>query len=441
MTDRGIWPFLPQKKPTTLSRAEGAYLYLDNGEKILDAAGGAIVANIGHGRREVADAIHAAVLNCTYALPPWLTPEREAMIEELKTHWLPDHLGRIHIASSGSEGNESAIKLAIQYHASKGHPEKNVILARSISYHGTTISTAGVSGHLSRKRGLEGILDDYPRVETPYPLRCPLGRDHPDAEDYYVKSVEDTIARVGAENIAALIAEPINGSSGGAITPPPNYWIRVQDILKKHNILLIIDEVMTGFGRLGEKFGSEVYGIKPDLLVSGKGLAGGYSPITGIFGTEEISNSIADAGLGVMFHTFAALPQSCAAATKVLQILREEELVERSKRVGNALRAHLQDKLNQHPLVAEIRGEGMLIGIEIVKNRETLECFPEEDRIGDKVVGHAMREGVFFYPGGTGEVRDIVCVGAPYIIGEPEFELMSNALSVALDKIASGMTS
>jgi len=435
MSNSSIWPFLPTKNLTSLSHAKGAYLYMDNGDKILDAAGGAIVANIGHGRKEVADAMHAATMNCTYAVPPWLTPEREALAEELLTHWLPEHLTRIHVSSGGSEGNESAIKIAIQYQAATGHREKSVILARSISYHGTTITTAAISGHLSRKRGLESILDDYPTIETPYPLRCPLGRHHPDAADYYVKSLEDTIERIGAGNIAALIAEPINGSSGGAITPPDNYWNRVQDILKKNKILLIMDEVMTGFGRLGKKFGSDVYDIKPDLLVSGKGLAGGYSAITGIFSTPEISDAIASAGLGVMFHTFAGLPQSCAAATSVLTILREEKLIDRVNIIGPQLKAHLEDKFSQHPLVAEIRGEGMLIGIEIVKNRDTLECFPEEDHIGDKVVGYAMGEGVFFYPGGTGEVRDIVCIGAPYIIGEPEIELMANALEKSLNKV------
>jgi adenosylmethionine-8-amino-7-oxononanoate aminotransferase len=435
MSQSSNFPFLPTEKNTYVRRAEGAYLYMDNGDKVLDAAGGAIVSNIGHGRRDVADAMHAATLNCTYVIPPWLTPEREALAIELTDHWLPEHLTRIHLSSSGSEGNESAIKIAVQYFVAKGQHKKNIILSRSISYHGTTITTAGVSGHLSRKRGLEGILDEYPSIETPYPLRCPLGPHHPDASDYYVKSLEDTIERIGAANIAALIAEPINGSSGGAITPPDNYWNRVQDILKKNDILLIMDEVMTGFGRLGKRFGSEVYDIKPDLIVSGKGMAGGYSPITGIFSTAEISNAISDAKLGVMFHTYAALPQSCAAATKVLSILREEEMLERVNKVGPKLKSYLEDKFGQHPLVAEIRGEGMLIGIEIVKNRDTLECFPEEDRIGDKVVGNAMKEGVFFYPGGTGEVRDIVCIGAPFIIGDAEIELMGNALEKSLNQI------
>ena len=432
---QSIWPFLPAAKLNELSHAEGAYLYMKDGSKILDAAGGAIVTSIGHGRREVADAIHKSVLNSGYIVPPWLTPEREALVHELQTHWLPPHLDRIHITCSGSEGNEAAIKIAVQYHASLGHPERNVILARTVSYHGTTISTAAVSGHPARKRGLEGILQEYPRIETPYPLRCPLGPHHPGAADYYIENLEKTILTIGPGKIAALIAEPMNGSSGGAITPPDNYWNRAQAILKKHGILLIMDEVMTGFGRTGHKFGSDKFGIKPDLMVSGKGLAGGYAAITGVFGTSAITDSIVAGGYDIMFHTFAALPHCCAAAVAVLKILREENLVERTRKLGAQLMPRLQEKFGQHPNVAEIRGEGLLIGFEIVKDRETLEPFDAKERITTKLVAAAMAEGVFFYPGGTGEIRDILCIGAPYIIGEGEMDLMVNAMDKALTKV------
>lgn len=430
--DTSIWPFLPPRRLSSLSHAEGAYLYMKDGARVLDAAGGAVVTNIGHGRKEVAEVIHKAVLNASYVVPPWLTPEREALVEELTGHWLPPHLDRIHLTCSGSEGNESAVKIAVQYQASRGKPGKHVILARSVSYHGTTISTAAISGHPGRKKGIEGILQDYPRIETPYPLHCPLGPHHPDAADYYVKSLEDTIEQIGADNIAALIAEPMNGSSGGAITPPANYWNRVQDILQRNDILLIMDEVMTGFGRTGRKFGSELYDIEPDLLVAGKGMGGGYAAITGVYGRTEIARSISEAGLDIMFHTFAGLPQSCAAATKVLSILREENLVERCRQTGEKLKTQLISKFGQHPNVAEIRGEGLLIGIELVEDRESLTPFAPEAGITNKVVGKCLQEGVFFYPGGTGEVRDIVCIGAPLIIGDEEIDLMIGALDKAL---------
>lgn len=415
-------------------------MYLKDGRKVLDAAGGAIVVNIGHGRRDVAAAISAAVNNCTYAVPPWLTPEREALVAELRNHWLPPHLTRIHLASGGSEAVESAIKIASQYHAARGDTVRDTLLARSVSYHGTTISTAGVSGHPARKLGLEKLLSDHPRIETPYPLRCPLGPHHADATDYYINNLQATIDEIGGHRIAALIAEPMNGSSGGAITPPENYWPRVQEILDRHGILLIMDEVMTGFGRTGEKFGCDLYGIEPDLLVAGKGMAGGYAAIAGVYGRSEIADTIAASKYNVMFHTFAALPHSCAAATKVLSIMREECLIERAKDVGRQLKERLIERFGEHPLVAEVRGEGLLLGIEIVEDRESLTPFPIEAGITNKVIGHALQEGVFFYGGGTGDVRDIVCIGAPFIIEEPEIELMINALDASLNKVLARQT-
>ncbi len=430
------WPFVRCGTLQRVMRAEGAYLYMQdgskNGRKVLDAGGGAIIVNIGHGRQEVAQAIYDAILNCTYALPPWLTPEREALMEELQQHWLPKDLHRVHFTTGGSDANEAAIKMAVQYHAARGKPKKHQIIARNLSYHGATITTAAVSGHAIRKRGLEPIMNAYPTIETPYPLRCPLGAHHPDATDYYIENLEQTIAKVGADNIAALIAEPISGSSGGGITPPPGYWPRAQQLLWDNDILLIMDEVMTGFGRTGEKFCYTHYGIKPDLLVGGKGLAGGYAAIGGVYGGDVIAETITNSPYDVMFHTLAALPQSCAAATKVLQIIREEQMLSNVKKVGKQLLGRLDDALGQDPHVAEIRGEGLLIGIEVVRDRETLEPFPEEDNMTSKIVNYALGKGVFFYSGGTGDVRDIICIGAPFMIGDAEIDLMVTTLKTAI---------
>lgn len=429
------WPFLGRTEPFQVVRAKGAYIYTPDNKPILDAAGGAIVVNIGYGRQEVADVIREAAINCAYAIPPWMTPEREALIEELKTNWLPPHLTRIHLTSGGSEANESALKIAIQYQTARGKPEKNKIIARNLSYHGATIITTGVSGHASRKRGLETILTDHITIETPYPLRCPHGRHHPEAIDYYINDLEETINNIGADNIAALIAEPMIGTSGGAITPPEGYWRRAAQLLKDNDILLIMDEVMTGFGRTGEKFGTDLYGVDADLLVAGKGMASGYAAIAGVYGREEIAATIADSPFDVMFHTFAALPHSCAAATCVLQILRQESLVKQAKESGARLLARLNEELGQHPHVAEIRGQGLLIGVEIVKDRDTLEQFPVEANITNKIVGYSLGDGVFFYPGGTGVARDIVCIGAPFIIGEKEIDKMVLTLAGAINRI------
>ena len=431
------WPFLPKDAGLNIVKTEGAYLYTPEGKKILDAASGAIVNNIGYGREEVAEAIKEASLNNTYVLPPFLTPEREELLDELRNHWLPSHLTRIHLSSGGSEANESAVKLAIQYQASRGKPEKNIILTRSLSYHGTTLNMSGISGHTARKRGLESYVPAPRTIETPYPLRCPLGSFHPDAKDYYLDNLKEVIKAQGANNIAALLMEPINGSSGGAIYPPEGYWEEAQEILKENDILLIADEVMTGFGRTGVDFSCNFYNLRPDILVAGKGMAAGYAAISGTYSTDEIADSILKAGYEVMFHTFAALPQSCAASSTVLKILRRENLCERVNPLGDQLTQKLISELGQHPLVAEIRGQGLLIGVEIVKEKEGLISFDEKEKITNQIVGKGLENGVFFYPGGTGEYRDIICLGPAFIINEEDIDLMVKTLKQCLDHIHS----
>ena len=429
------WPFLPKDAGLDIVKTEGAYLYTRQGQKILDAASGAIVNNIGYGREEVAEAIKEAALNNTYVLPPFLTPEREELLDELRNHWLPPHLTRVHLSSGGSEANESAVKLAIQYQASKGKPEKNIILTRTLSYHGTTLNMSGISGHAARKRGLESYVPAPITVETPYPLRCPLGSFHPEAKDYYLNNLKEVIEQCGANHIAALLMEPINGSSGGAIYPPVGYWEEAQKILIDNDILLIADEVMTGFGRTGVDFSCNLYNLKPDILVAGKGMAGGYAAISGTYSTDEIAESILKAGFEVMFHTFAALPQSCAASSSVLKILRRENLCERVNPLGDQLKQKLISELGQHPLVAEIRGKGLLIGVEIVKEKEGLVSFDEKEKITNKIVGKGLENGVFFYPGGTGEYRDIICLGPAFIINDDDIDLMVSSLKKSLDHI------
>ncbi len=199
-----------------------------------------------------------------------------------------------------------------------------------MSYHGTTFATTAVGGHTARKKGLAHVLESYPSVPTPYPLRCPLGPQPSRRRPLLrrrarAKVIEDE----GADTIAAFLAEPINGSSGGAIVPPDDYWKGVRALCDAHGILLILDEVMTGFGRTGMTFGFQHWGIEPDIFVSGKGLAGGYAPITGVFATSAVADPIGQAGMNVMFHTFGAHPAACAAANEVLRLMTDEKLLQR----------------------------------------------------------------------------------------------------------------
>ncbi|MGH6987012.1 MAG: aspartate aminotransferase family protein [Caulobacteraceae bacterium] len=423
------WPFLPARSPTIVG-GKGAWLFCEDGSKILDAAGGAIVANIGHGRREPVEA--AAKAGDVYVVPTWRTPEREALAARLRASWLPEGLHHIHLASGGSEGVEAAVKIAVQSQAARGMSERVKVMAREVSYHGTTIAMAGLSGHVSRKRGMEGFLAEFPRIPTPWPLRAAPGEDHAAA---CLAASRAAIEAEGPRTIAAIVSEPITGSSGGAIVPPDGYLPGLRALCDEYGILLIIDEVMTGFGRCGSRFACEHFGVRPDILVSGKGLAGGYAAICGVFTTPEVAEPIAKAGLQVMFHTFAALPSACAAANEVLRILEEENLLARAAKMGARLRAVLDERLGQHPHVAEIRGLGLLQAVEIVRDREKLERFDERDKVTNRIVGKGLERGVFYYPGGTGEVRDIVCLGPPFIVSEEEIDLMADVLARSIDEV------
>ena len=423
------FPFLPGSD-IKIERAEGVHLYTSEGQDIIDAAGGAIVANIGHGNRRVVDAIAKATLDTSYVVPPWSTPAREALLKALED-WLPSSLTRVHLTSGGSESNESAIKIALHYQQAIGETKRTEVIGRSISYHGTTLATASISGHPLRKKGLESSLPSFLQIDTPYSLRCPQPENQ---GDYYVAQLADLIEDVGAENIAALLAEPITGSSGGALVPPDDYWPRVRELCDDNGILLIMDEVMTGYGRTGADFGFQHWPIEPDILVGGKGLAGGYAPLGGVFSTDKIASAIQAAGFQVMFNTFGAHPGACAAAAEVLTIMREDNLVTTARDRGDYLAHRLQDAFSNHPHVAETRGKGLLRAIELVADRETLEHFPIEAQLTAKIVGKGLKNGVFFYGGGTGRVRDIVCMGPALNVTEPDIDRIVEVLSDSIDE-------
>lgn len=433
-TDPSIWPLIPRKGPgLEIERAEGAYLITPGGDRILDAAGGAVVVNVGQGRQEVAEAVARELRELAYVVPPFLTKSRLRLTERLRERWLPEGLTRALYTSGGSESVDAAMRLARQHHVAAGRPERWKVLGREVSYHGATVSTLSVGGHDGRRQVMGPLLWDAPRPPAHYCLRCPLGLDRARCETACVDEVESAIVAAGTDTVAAVIAEPIVGSSGGALVPPDDYWPRLQQICRRHGVLLIADEVMSGFGRTGARFAVEHFGVTPDILVGGKGLSGGYAPMGGVFTTDAVVAPFVEAGDEVMFFTYGAHPASCAAADAVLEIMEREDLVQRAARTGEALRKRL-GSLEAHPHVAEIRGRGLLLAVEIVADRERLEPFPRSARLTQRLVAAGLGRGVFFYPGGTGDVRDVIVLGPPLVIGEPEVEQIASTLEESLDE-------
>ncbi len=438
------YPFVsqPDAAPFRITRAEGAYLYTPDpsapsGERaILDAAGGAVVANIGHGRREPGEAFARASARLTYAVPPFATDERVELVERLRETWLPEGLTRAVFTSGGSESVDAALRLARQHHLSAGRPGRWKVIGRDLSYHGVTLATLAVGGHVKRRKGFEPWLTSLPKAPACYCLRCPLSLAYPACNVACASALEEIITREGADTIAAFIAEPVGGSTAGGLDPPDEYWPAIVEICRRHGILVIADEVMTGFGRTGREMAVDHWGVVPDILVGGKGLTGGYAPMGGIFAKEEVVQPIAANGDELMFFTYSAHPASCAAANAVLGILEDEKLVARAAEMGDRLRARLAT-LAVHPHVAEVRGRGLLLGIEIVKDRDTLEPFPADARVTGKIVAAGLGEGVFFYPGGCDPARDVITLGPAFVIGDAEIEKIVTTLEKAIDSAVS----
>lgn len=422
--------FVPGTGGPEIVSADGSYLIARDGRRILDAAGGAIVANIGHGRRPVREAMIRSLERLDYVVPSFSTPERIALVERLRKDWLPGRLTNVHLSSGGSEAMDSALRLVRHHHVLKGEPRRTKIIGRDISYHGTTMATLEVGGHDGRRAPFLSVFDTTPKAPTPYPLRR---RDLDCAA-----ALEHIILAEGPDTIAAFVAEPICGASGGAIVPPADYWPKVQEICRKYGLLLVVDEVMVGFGRTGSRFALEQFDIDADIMVAGKGLTAGYAPLVGLFATDAVVEPLAAKGENLMFYTYGGSSASCAAAEAVLSIMDQEGLIERSARMGELLAARLQ-RLAQHPHVAEVRGRGLFQAIEIVADRETLTRFPAEAKVTQKIVAAGLEESVFVYPAGNGTVRDIVLLGPPFIITEDEIDTLCAVLERAIDRAIAGV--
>lgn len=418
-----------------MARTEGPWLVTPDGRRIYDAAGGAIVANVGHGRTEVADAVREALVRESYLVPPFATPSRLRLVERLQERWLPPGLVRCFFVSGGSEGMDAALRVARQHHVAAGRPSRWKVIGRELSYHGTTLATLAAGGHERRRAPFEPLLFRAPRAPACYPLRCALCRGQGGCSLACADALDALILREGPDTVAAFVAEPVGGSTAGALVPPEGYWRRVAEICRRHGVLLVADEVMTGFGRTGRRFAVEHWGVTPDLLVSGKGLAGGYAPICGVFAREEVIAPIAERGDEVMFYTYGGHPAACAAADKVLEILEREQLVERAAAMGEQLGRRLAP-LAEHPYVAQVRGLGLLHAVELVRDKATLEPFPKETRLTTRLVAAGLSHGVFFYPGGCDPARDVICFGPPFTITPEEIDLVVGAFEKALADVS-----
>jgi hypothetical protein len=339
--------------------------------------------------------------------------------------------------SSGSEAVETAFKLARAYHLANDEPLRQVVVARHGSYHGNTLGALDASGRPSLREPYEPWLGRAVHAPAAYEYRCPSPR-HPDGcGAWHADRLAETFAGIGPDRVAAFIAEPVGGATLAGAVPPDDYWPAVVEVCRAHGVLVIADEVMTGFGRTGAWFGMDHWGVRPDVLVAAKGASAGYWPLGLCVASGHVHDAVAAGGF-VHGFTWSHHPAGAAAGLAVLRRLRDGGLVQRSARVGDRLRARLADRLAGAPIVGDVRGKGMLIGVELVGDRTTRAPFPRTYRIAERLVREARGRGLLVYSsvahlGGAG---DLLVVGPPFTIDEEEETMIVERLGAAIDAVA-----
>ena len=416
-------------------RGDGCYLYDENGKRYLDAVGGAYVANLGHSNPEIADALARQARSFGYLSGTAFThgPVEELAAELAAT--LPGDLDKLYFLSSGSEAVEAALKLARQYWVESGKPGKHRIIALAPGYHGNTLLALSASAREHYKTMFREWLVDVHRVPASYPYRCRCRGQDPQCPVCSGAVLEDAIERLGSDTVAAFIAEPVGGSSTGASTPRPEYFHRIREICDRHRVLFIADEILCGAGRTGTWWSIEPYGVAPDLMTLGKGISGGYTPLSAVAAPERILDAIVG-GSGDFLHaqTFSHHPVACAAGLAAVRYLKQHKLVERCSQLGVVLHQRLAT-LKALPHVGDVRGRGLLAGIEFVEDKATRAPFPRTARFAETFTDAALEAGLTVWPNvghADGVNGDLVLVAPPFIITEGEIDEVVALLARAL---------
>lgn len=427
----------PKTPPVAVSAA-GAWITDGDGRQYLDAAGGAIASLIGHGDPAVAAAMAAQseTLEWTHASTFTTGPMEEyaAAVAAL----VPMEDARVFPVSGGSEAIETALKMARAFHLAREEPDRSVVIARGASYHGNTRGALDVSGREPLQRPYEPWLGQTVRVPGVTEYRCP-NPGHPDGcARFHAARLEEAITTVGPERVAAFVAEPIGGATSGAAVPPAGYWEEISEVCRAHGVLVIADEVMTGFGRTGEWFASDHFGVRPDILVAAKGASSGYWPLGLAIADGPIHAVIQEGGGLVHGFTWSHHPVGAAVGMAVLQRIVDMRLVDRSRTTGQKLLDHLQAALEPNEFVGDVRGMGLLICVDLVQDRGSRKPFPRPERVTEQVLARAMELGLLLYPS-TGTVDgtdgDLLLIGPPLTILDDEADLIVDRLTAALEGI------
>lgn len=420
-------------------RGEGIYLFDQNGKRYIDASGGAIVANLGHGNKVIAEAIaRQAVESVGYVSGMQFTHQAVEELSAALCAVAPPGMNKAFFLSGGSEATEAAMKLARQYWMAKGVTTKYKVISRMPSYHGNTLGAMGVSGRQAYRTLFQPLYIDHPKIAPPLCYRCPWGKTFPQCDYECAHELELAIQKEGAETVAAFLAEPVLGSTGAAMVPPMEYYPRVMEICRKHGVLFIADEIMCGMGRTGEWFAISSYGVTPDIMLVGKGLTGGYVPLSGFVVRDELIDAIYASGSDFMHaQTFVHHPVACAAGLATIRYLQEHKLIERCHELGLYLHEQLR-RFQFHPLVGEVRGKGLFAGLEFTADKVTRAPYARSSKVAEKVSAEALARGLIVWTN-TGHVDgtngDAILLAPPFIVTREQIDEIVTLLESAMNVV------
>lgn len=403
----------------TAVRGEGVYLYDETGRRYIDACGGALAVNLGHGRADLARAMAEQASKVAYIHGSQFTTEPIEQWAARLVEKLPSRRYKLYPVPGGTEATETAIKLARQYQLARGRASKYLTLACRPSYHGNTLGSLSVSGRDGLRKAYEPLLGNREHAPAPYCYRCPLAKTYPECGVACADAVGDLFERLGPENVAAFVAEAVTGAAAGAAVPPPEYLPRVKAICERYDVVLIVDEVLAGFGRTGSFLAVSRSGIVPDVILMGKGLTGAALPGGAVAAGDHLVEAIHEK-LGGFTHgyTFSHHPVVAAVMLEVLEILDRERLVERVAELEAPFFEGLET-LRRFPFVGDVRGRGLLAGIELVSDAATKKPFPRSRRFVEEAVERAFGKGLVVYSStglADGVDGDALMLAPPFVI-------------------------
>lgn len=403
---------------------EDVFLWDSEGKRYIDAFSGLWNVNVGHGRAELAEAAAAQIREIEFV--PNFFGLSSPMPIELATRLaglFPDPLNHFQFTSGGSESNETALKIARYYWWLQGKENKVRILSRKMAYHGIAMGALAATGIPTYHEGFGPQVPGFVHLTAPYAYRNAEDLSEEEFVAALVRELEETIEREGAENIAAMIGEPVQGA-GGVVVPPESYWQAMAPVLKKHNILLIFDEVICGFGRTGSMFAMQQYGVTPDVVSFAKGITSGYIPLGGVGVSDAIWDTLSTPDRMFMHgFTYSGHPVACAVALPNIDIIERERLPENAARAGAYLLGALRDRLSDHPHLGEVRGKGLMTFVELVADRDTKAKFDVSLNTGGRLTQATRERGIIVRP-----VNDGIAIAPPLTIQQPELDEIADAI-------------